>query len=137
MSRETPVCHPLYGLLPTDVEGFDSLAELALDIRSEWNHATYPIWRRLDPVLWKLNHNPWGILQTVSREKLRGTLAEPAFRKALCDEPRITLIAAGFPKLARNDDLVKQIEQADQAAIQGALDNIDVLIDPNNPIAAC
>jgi len=85
MSSETPVRHPLYGLLPTDVEGFDSLAELALDMRSEWNHATDQVWRRLDPVLWKLTHNPWGILQTVSREKLQGILAEPAFRKLVDD----------------------------------------------------
>ncbi len=27
-----------YSLLPTDVEGFDSLAELALDLRWSWNH---------------------------------------------------------------------------------------------------
>jgi len=40
MSNETHVSQPLYGLLHTDVEGFDSLAELALDMRSSWNHAT-------------------------------------------------------------------------------------------------
>ena len=40
MSNETHVSRPLYGLLHTDVEGFDSLAELALDMRSSWNHAT-------------------------------------------------------------------------------------------------
>ena len=39
MSNETHVSQPLYGLLQTDVEGFDSLAELALDMRSSWNHA--------------------------------------------------------------------------------------------------
>ena len=33
MSSQTRVSHPLYSLLPTDVEGFDSLAELALDMR--------------------------------------------------------------------------------------------------------
>ena len=30
MSRPTRVSHPLYNLLPTEIEGFDSLAELAL-----------------------------------------------------------------------------------------------------------
>ena len=30
MSEQAPVSKPLYGLLPTDVEGFDFLAELAL-----------------------------------------------------------------------------------------------------------
>ncbi len=29
MSKQTPVSKPIYSLLPTDVEGFDSLVELA------------------------------------------------------------------------------------------------------------
>ena len=29
------------------------------------------MWRQLDPVLWELTHNPWAVLQTVSREKLQ------------------------------------------------------------------
>jgi starch phosphorylase len=33
MSKPTRVSHPIYSLLPTQVEGFDSLAELALDMR--------------------------------------------------------------------------------------------------------
>ena len=45
MSEETRVGHPIYGLLPTEVEGFDSLAELALDMRWSWNHATDGVWR--------------------------------------------------------------------------------------------
>jgi starch phosphorylase len=63
-----------------DVEGFDALAALALDMRWSWNHATDQLWRRLDPVLWELTHNPWVVLQTVSREKLRQCSADPAFR---------------------------------------------------------
>jgi hypothetical protein len=31
-------------LLPTDIAGFDSLAELALDMRWSWNHATDRVW---------------------------------------------------------------------------------------------
>ena len=38
MSKQTRVSHPIYSLLPTEVEGFDSLAELALDMRWSWNH---------------------------------------------------------------------------------------------------
>ena len=38
MSKQTRVIHPIYSLLPTDLEGFDSLAELALDMRWSWNH---------------------------------------------------------------------------------------------------
>ena len=70
-------------LFSEDVEGFDSLSELALDLRSSWNHATDEVWRRLDPLLWSLTHNPWVVLQTVSREKLRQALAEPAFRSEI------------------------------------------------------
>ena len=85
MSEHIRVGHPKELLLSTDVEGFDSLAELALDMRSSWNHATDQVWRRLDPALWGLTKNPWVVLQTVSREKLQGVLAEPAFRKSLDD----------------------------------------------------
>ena len=81
MSTQPRIDHPAYGLLPSDVEGFDSLAELALDLRWSWNHATDGVWRRLDPALWELTHNPWVVLQTVSRDKLRAVLVEPAFRK--------------------------------------------------------
>ena len=38
MSEQTRVSHPIYGLLPTEVEGFGPLAELALDLRWSWNH---------------------------------------------------------------------------------------------------
>ena len=69
MSRHTRASHPIYNLLPTDIEGFNDLAELALDMRWSWNHAADHVWPQLDPVLWELTHNPWGILQTVSREK--------------------------------------------------------------------
>ena len=81
MSEQKRVSHPLYSLLPTEVDGFGSLAELALDMRWSWNHATDGVWRTLDPVLWNLTQNPWVILQTVSRDQLERVLADPAFRK--------------------------------------------------------
>jgi len=81
MSKESSVSHALYSLLPTEVEGFDSLAELALDMRWSWNHCADEVWRQLDPALWELTHNPWVVLQTVSRDQLTKTLAEPGFRK--------------------------------------------------------
>lgn len=85
MSEHTHISHPKQRYISTDVEGFDALAELALDMRSSWNHATDQVWRQLDPVLWALTQNPWVVLQTVSREKLQQILAEPAFRKNLDD----------------------------------------------------
>src|SRR5438477_5541459 len=79
------VGRPAYSLLPTDLEGFDSLAELALDMRWSWNHAADQVWRQLDPELWELTHNPWGVLQTVSRDRIERTLADPVFRKRVED----------------------------------------------------
>jgi starch phosphorylase len=80
MSKQTRASHPIYDLLPTEIEGFDSLAELALDMRWSWNHGTDQVWRQLDPALWELTHNPWVVLQTVSRDRIERVLADPVFR---------------------------------------------------------
>ena len=80
MNKQTRVSHPIYNLLPTEIEGFDSLAELALDMRWSWNHATDQVWRKLDPALWEFTHNPWVVLQTVSRDQIERVLADPDFR---------------------------------------------------------
>ncbi len=85
MSGGAPFDKPAYSLLPTDVEGFDSLAELALDMRWSWNHATDEVWRQLDPELWEVTHSPWVVLQTVSRDRVERVLADPAFRKDVED----------------------------------------------------
>jgi starch phosphorylase len=81
MNKQTPVSKPIYSPLTANVEGFDSLAELALDLRWSWNHATDEVWRQLDPALWEFTQNPWVVLQTVSRDKLQRVLADPTFRK--------------------------------------------------------
>jgi len=75
----------IYAFLPTQVEGFDSLAELALDMRWSWNHSADEVWRQIDPVLWDLTHNPWVVLQTVSRDQLHRALGDPALRKRIDD----------------------------------------------------
>ncbi len=82
MKKQKSISRPADHILP-DIDGFDSLAELALDLRWSWNHATDEIWRQLDPVLWNLTHHPWDILQTVSREKIKDVLADPAFGKKI------------------------------------------------------
>src|ERR1700724_2357726 len=97
MSRQTRVSHPIYNLLPTDIEGVDSLAELALDMRWSWNHAIDGEWRALDPVLWELKQHPWVVLQTVSLEQLQRLLADPAYRKKLDDHLRAKRQAAETP----------------------------------------
>ncbi|MGA7722059.1 MAG: alpha-glucan family phosphorylase [Ignavibacteriaceae bacterium] len=75
----------LHSLLPTDFEGFDSLAELALDMRWSWNHYTDDIWRQIDPALWDFTQNPWVVLQTASRDKLEQLLTDQSFRKEVDD----------------------------------------------------
>jgi len=80
MKHKAPADHLKMPPPAADVDGFDTLSELALDMYSSWNHATDLVWRQLDSVLWELTRNPWVVLQTVSRDKLQRTLADPAFR---------------------------------------------------------
>jgi starch phosphorylase len=80
------------------IDGFDTLAGLALDVRSCWNHGADDLWRQLGPELWDLTSNPWVVLQAASRDQLRALLSTPAFRgrvdaiaaarKASAAEPR-------------------------------------------------
>ena len=85
MDKSTRVGSPVYTFFPIEVDGFDSLAELALDMHWYWNHSADEVWRQLDPVLWELTYNPWIVLQTVSRDHLERALADPAFRKRVDD----------------------------------------------------
>ena len=74
---------PVYSFLPTDIEGFDSLAELTLDMRWSWDHGADEIWRMLDPSLWEFTHNPWVVLQTVSRDRFQSVMNDPEFRSKI------------------------------------------------------
>src|SRR5215471_19157165 len=91
---------PLATLVPNaDIPGVAQLAELALDLRSTWNHSTDELWGRLDPELWALTHSPWVVLQTVARTRLLEALREPAFRErlqALVDQRRTSLAAPAW-----------------------------------------
>jgi starch phosphorylase len=83
VGKDTRTSSPPYSLLRSDIQGFNSLAELALDLRWSWNHGTDFVWKQLDPALWELTQNPWAVLQAVSREKLQRLLADPASRKEI------------------------------------------------------
>ena len=85
MSERAPLNHSTYSLLPMDIEGVDSLAELALDMWWSWSHATDAVWRQLDPGLWAITHNPWVVLQTVSRDRIARVLSDPIFRRDVDD----------------------------------------------------
>ena len=87
----------MYHLLPTGIEGFDSLAELALDMHWSWNHATDEVWRQLDPKLWEFTNNPWVVLQTAPRDQIERVLADPGFRKTVDDLVEASRLAAETP----------------------------------------
>jgi starch phosphorylase len=76
---------PTYVDRPLDATIWNALNDLALDLRWSFNHAADRLWEQLDPELWDLTHNPWVVLQTVSREKLQSVTADPSFQKLLTD----------------------------------------------------
>jgi len=49
MSKLKRASNPIYTFFPIEVEGFDSLGELALNMRWSWNHADDEVWAQLDP----------------------------------------------------------------------------------------
>ena len=71
--------------LHADIEGFELLAELALDMRSSWIHIKDNLWRQLNPGLWDISQNPWAVLQSLSRERIERALADPYFRRNLME----------------------------------------------------
>ncbi|MHA4811407.1 alpha-glucan family phosphorylase [Flavitalea flava] len=79
MSKDQYNIREMNSCLPSDNEGFNSLMQLAFDLQWSWNHAADRLWNELDPQLWELTHNPWIILQTVSRDQLDKKLADPIF----------------------------------------------------------
>lgn len=72
-----------------EVDGIDSLVELALDLYWYWNHSADEVWEQLDPVLWKLTYNPWVVLQAISRDQLRNALDDPVFCEKIKDLLRV------------------------------------------------
>ncbi len=74
---------PLYSALMSDINGFDTLSELTLDLRWSWDHTADEIWRKLDPELWDLTHNPRVVLQTVSRDQFDSVMKDPVFKNKI------------------------------------------------------
>lgn len=76
---------PSYSNRPSEIASSDALTELALDLRWSFNHSADKLWERLDPELWDLTHNPWIVLQTVSRERLQSVTTDPHFQTLVAD----------------------------------------------------
>ncbi len=66
--------------LPPELEG---LADLALDLRWTWSHATDQLWEMLDPEAWERTGNPYFILQSVSQARLEEAAADDDFQEEL------------------------------------------------------
>lgn len=66
--------------LPPELEG---LADLALDLRWTWSHATDQLWEMLDPEAWERTGNPYFILQSVSQARLEEAAADYDFKEEL------------------------------------------------------
>jgi starch phosphorylase len=81
MAEQNPLGERVYGRGPSDIDGFDALAEIALNMHWSWNHAGDELWRQLDADLWEITHNPWVVLQTASRDRIARVLADPIYRK--------------------------------------------------------
>lgn len=79
---------PVQGTRPSDPAISDVLADLALDLRWSFNHSADQLWERIDPELWEQTHNPWVVLQTVSRERLQAVTTEPEFQRLLAEVNR-------------------------------------------------
>jgi starch phosphorylase len=74
--------------LKADVDGFDMLVDLALNLRWSWSHGEEELWEPLDPELWELTHNPWLVLLTTSLSRLKSLMAEPNYRRKVEEAAR-------------------------------------------------
>ncbi len=97
MHKHLQIINPAYNFLPFELKGFDALAELALDMRWSWNHESDELWEELDQSLWELTHNPWVVLQTVSKDKLEQALADSSFHKKMEELLKLKRDAAEAP----------------------------------------
>ena len=60
---------------------------MAFDLSSSWSHGADRIWESIAPDLWRSSGNPWLVIQTASRDRLRDLWRTPEFR-ALVEQVR-------------------------------------------------
>jgi starch phosphorylase len=82
-TSQTSPANPAAGTQP--VLGMNALTELTLNLHWSWNHRADEIWEALDSYLWKTTQNPWVILQTVSKDKIKTLLKTPKFQQRLAE----------------------------------------------------
>ena len=79
MKENQEIHKPAYNFSPIERETFDSLTELALDLRWSWDHSADEVWRQLDPDLWDTTLSPWIVLQTVSGDQFKKMMSDEVF----------------------------------------------------------
>jgi len=68
-----------YYLIPPLPERLAGLAEMGLDMRWSWSHASDALWHHVDAELWDLTRNPWLILQSLSAARVEALAADASF----------------------------------------------------------
>ena len=67
----------------TDLDGLEVLISIAIDLSYTGDHLAERIWVKLHPSLWEQTQSPWVILKTVSLDRLKEFLADPATKAAI------------------------------------------------------
>ena len=83
MKKNLEIHNPVYNFSPVERETFDSLTELALDLRWSWDHSADEVWRQLDADLWDTTLSPWIVLQTVSGDRFKEMMSGDVFREKI------------------------------------------------------
>jgi glycogen phosphorylase len=81
--KERELDSPGHASAPGPNDSIDVLAQLALNLRSSWNHPADELWAQIDPQLWAMTSNPWVVLQSASPARLRELVASKDFRRRL------------------------------------------------------
>ena len=109
MKEINKIKKPVYSFLRKKQKEVNILSELALDLRWSWDHSADEVWQQLDPILWESTHNPWVVLQTISRDKFQSVIDDPLFREKidflLESMKKTNASAAWFQKLHPNTSL--------------------------------
>ena len=61
MTEEKKENSPVDAFAPEGASDIDPVIELALDLRWSRHHAAAALWKRIEPALWELTHNPWTV----------------------------------------------------------------------------
>ena len=93
-------------------EKLTGLAELALDLRWNANHAADRLWQQVDPELWEYTRDPWMMLESISDERLDELLRDAGFLSQLSKQlatQRSYLEQPGWYREAYGDDALNGI----------------------------